>query len=182
MSIKRILGVLPLILLAAPVMPGLQATLASPGITPGASLATASNAGEARGAGVRAAAEDPLVTDTRKLLDTFVQLWKENKLEELVAGYFTEDPLMLPPNHEPIRGRQAILAYFKSVRDAVGEFDRGDYLIRATPSGDDSVSWAGQFSFHDGKLRFTAHELFVRQPDGSMRCAVKMVGFRDPMA
>lgn len=36
--------------------------------------------------------------------------------------------------------------------------------------------------FHGGKLRFTAHELFVRQPDGSMRCAVKMVGFRDPMA
>ena len=183
MSIKRIFGVLSLILLAAPVMPGLPATLASPGITEGAPLAIASNASDARGAGVRAAAaEDPLVTDTRKRIDTFVQLWKENKLEELVAGYFTEDPLMLPPNHEPIRGRQAILAYFKSLRDAVGEFDRGDYLIRATPSGDNSVSWVGQFSFHDGKLRVTTHELFVRQPDGSMRCAVKMVGFRDPMA
>ena len=183
MSIKRILGVLSLILLAAPVMPGLPATLASPGITPGAPLATVPHAGDARGAGVRAAAaEDPLVTDTRKLLDTFVQLWKENKLEELVAVYFTDDPLMLPPNHEPIRRRQAILTYFKSLRDAIGEFDSGDYLLRATPSGDNSVSWAGQFSFHDGKLRFTAHELFVRQPDGSMRCAVKMVGFRDPMA
>jgi ketosteroid isomerase-like protein len=183
MSTKRILGVLPLILLAASVMPGLPATLASAGITAGAPLAAASNTSDARGAGVRAAAdEDPLVADTRKRIDTFVQLWKENKLEELVAGYFTEDPLMLPPNHEPIRGRQAILAYFKSLRDAVGEFDKGDYLIRATPSGDNSVSWAGQFSFHDGKLRFTAHELFVREPDGSMRCAVKMVGFRDPMA
>jgi len=62
------------------------------------------------------------------------------------------------------------------------KLNEGDSLIRATPSGDNSVSWAGQFSFHDGKLRFTAHELFVRQPDGSMRCAVKMVGFRDPMA
>jgi ketosteroid isomerase-like protein len=161
-SVKRTLGVLALILLSAPAMPALSATQAAPGITAGT--------------------EDPMVTDTRKLIDTFVQLWKENKLEQLVAGYFTEDPLMLPPNHEPIRGHQAILAYFKSLRDAVGEFDRGDGLIRATPSGDDSVSWVGQFSFHDGKLRVTTHELFVRQPDGSMRCAVKMVGFRDPMA
>lgn len=75
MPIKRILGVLSLILLAAPVMPGLPATLASTGITAGAPLATASNASDARGAGVRAAAaEDPMVTDTRKLIDTFVQL------------------------------------------------------------------------------------------------------------
>jgi ketosteroid isomerase-like protein len=182
MSIKRIFGVVALMLLAGPVIPGLPATVASPGITADAPVTT-SNASDARSAGVRAAAaEDPLVTDTRKLMDTFVQLWKENKLEELVAGYFTEDPLMLPPNHEPIRGRQAILAYFKDVRDAIGEFDKGDYLIRATPIGDNSISWAGQFSFHHGQLRFTAHELFVRQPDGSMRCAVKMVGFRDPMA
>jgi ketosteroid isomerase-like protein len=100
----------------------------------------------------------------------------------LVAGYLTEDALMLPPNHEPIRGHQTILAYFKSLRDAVGEFDTGDSLIRATSSGDNSVSWVGQFSFHDGKLRVTTHELFLRQPDGSMRCAVKMVGFRDPVA
>ena len=162
MSVKRILGVLALILLAAPVMPGLPATLASPVRAP--------------------SAEDPLVTDTRKLIDEFVELWDESKLEELVARYFTEDALMLPPNHEPIRGHQAILAYFKGLRDAVGEFDSGDSLIRATPSGDHSVSWAGQFSFHDGKLRVTTHELFLRQPDGSVRCAVKMVGFRDPMA
>jgi ketosteroid isomerase-like protein len=166
------------------VTPGLPATAASPGITAGTPNATTSNASDARRAGVPAAAgaEDPLVTETRKLMDTFVQLWKDNKLEELVAGYFTEDPLMLPPNHEPIRGRHAILAYFKNVRDAIGEFDQGDYLIRATPIGDNSISWAGQFSFHHGQLRFTAHELFVRQPDGLMRCAVKMVGFRDPMA
>lgn len=52
----------------------------------------------------------------------------------------------------------------------------------AMSSDDRSVSWVGQFSFHDGALRVTTHELFVRQPDGSMRCAVKMVGLRDPMA
>ena len=162
MFVRRTIGALSLMLLSVPAMPATHVPEAA-----------ASNA---------AAAENPMVTDVRKLMVTFVQLWKENKLEELVAAYFTEDPLMLPPNHEPIRGRQGVLAYFKNVRDAVGEFDKGDYLLRATPSGDNSVSWAGQFSFRDGRLRFTAHELFVRQPDGSMRCAVKMVGFRDPLA
>lgn len=151
--------------------------------TAGVPLAAASSAGNPGRAGVRAtAAEDPMVIETRKLIDRFVQLWKENKLDELVAGHYIEDAVMLPPNHEPVRGRTAILAFLKSVRDVVGEFDQGDYLIRATPSGDNSVSWVGQYTFHDGKLRVTSHELYVRQPDGSMRCAVDMFGYRDPMS
>lgn len=157
MFIKRFVGVLVLILLVVPVVPGVD------------------------GVGA-ASAEDPLVTDTRKSIETFARLWQENRLEELVAGYFTEDALMLPPNHEPVSGHRGILAYFKSVRDAAGEFDTGDYLLRATPSGGNTVSFAGQFTFHGGKLRITTHELFVRQPDGSMKCSIKMFGFRDPMA
>jgi ketosteroid isomerase-like protein len=144
-------------------------------------LAAASSTGAARHAGVRpAAAEDPMVTATRKVLDRFVELWNANKLEEMVAGHFTEDAMMLRPNYEPIRGRQAILAFYKSVRDVVGEFDKGESLIQATPSGN-TVSWVGQLNSHDGKLRFVTHELYVRQPDGSMRCAVDMFGYRDPM-
>jgi hypothetical protein len=140
-------------------------------ITAGLPLAAASGAGNA---------EDSMVTQTRKALDLFVQRWNENKLEEMVAEHYVEDALMLPPNHEPIRGRQAILAFFKGVRDVVGEFDKGDYMIQATPSGEDSVSWVGQYNFHGGRLRFTSHELYVRQPDGSMRNAVDMFGYRDP--
>lgn len=123
-----------------------------------------------------------MVTETRKLVDRFIELWKENKLEELVAGHYTEDAMVLPPNSEPIRGRQAILAFYKSLRDVVGEFDKGENMIRATPSGNYSVSWVGQYSFHDGKLRYVTHELYVRQPDGSMRNAVDMIGNRDPMS
>jgi ketosteroid isomerase-like protein len=143
-------------------------------------LATASSAGNA-GAGVRAAAfEDPIVTDTRKLIDRFVQLWNANKLDELVAGHYVEDAVMLPPNHEPIRGRTAILTYIKRYRDLAGEFDKDHSLIRATPSGN-QVSWVGQSSLRGGRIRITSHELFVRQPDGSMRSAVDMFGYRDPM-
>ena len=148
----------------------------------GVPLTIASGAGDAGGTRVRAAAaEDPIVTETRRLIDRSVQLWNERKLEEMVAGQYTEDALLLPPNHEPIRGRAAILAYLKPFRDVAGEYDKGDYLIEATPSGSDSLSWAGQYSFHGGLDRITSHELYVRQPDGSLRCAVEMFGFRDPM-
>ena len=151
--------------------------------TVGVPLAAASGANDAGKPGVRAtAAEDPMVTETRKLLDRFIELWNENKLDEMVAGHYVEDAVVLPPNHEPIHGRAAIAAFFKSVRDAAGKFDKGDYLIRATPSSDNTVSWVGQYNFHDGRLRFTSHELYVRQPDGSMRNTVDMFGYRDPMS
>jgi ketosteroid isomerase-like protein len=148
----------------------------------GGPLAAASGVGDSRHAGVRvAASEDPIVADTRKLIDRSVELWNEHKLDEMVAGQYTEDTLMLPPNHEPIRGRAAILAYLKPLRALIGEYDQGDHLIQATPAGDNSVSWAGQYSFHDGLDRITSHELYVRQSDGSMKCAVEMFGSRDPL-
>lgn len=150
-------------------------------ITAGVPQDNASSAGDAGHVVRAAAAEEPIVAETRKLIDRSVQLWNERKLEEMVAGQYTEDALLLPPNHEPIRGRAAILAYLKPFRDVAGEYDKGDYLIRATPSGNNSVSWAGQYSFHGGLDRITSHELYVRQLDGSMKCVVEMFGFRDPM-
>jgi ketosteroid isomerase-like protein len=148
--------------------------------TVGVPLAAASSAGDVRSAGLRAtAAEDPMVTDTRALVDRFIELWNAKKLDELVAGHYVDDAVMLPPNHEPIRGRAAILAYLKSLRDFVGEAQEGDHLMRATPSGD-TVSWVGLYVF--GQLRITSHELYVRQPDGSMRNTVDMFGYRDPMS
>jgi hypothetical protein len=150
--------------------------------TAGVPLAAAFGAGDSTHAGVPpAASEDPIVADTRKLIDRSVTLWNANKLDEMVAGQYNEDTLMLPPNHEPIRGRAAILAYLKPFRALIGEYDRGDHLIQATPTGDNSVSWAGQYSFHDGLDRITSHELYVRQSDGSMKCAVEMFGSRDPL-
>jgi ketosteroid isomerase-like protein len=151
--------------------------------TAGVPLAAASSAGDAGAARVQAAAaEDPMITETRKAIEAFVQRWNDNKLEEMVAAHYVDDAVILPPNHEPIRGRDAILAFFKGVRDVVGPFDKGDYIIQATANENDSVSWVGQYTFQGGRLRFTTHELYLRQPDGSMRCAVDMFGYRDPMA
>ncbi|MCA1845742.1 MAG: hypothetical protein LC792_21615 [Actinobacteria bacterium] len=73
-------------------------------MTVGVPLAGASSAGNGGRAATRAAAaEEPAVTDTTRLIERTVQLWNENKLDEMVAGHYTEDALLLPPNHEPIR-------------------------------------------------------------------------------
>lgn len=132
-----------------------------------------------RPAVVAAAAEDPMVAETRQVIDVFVQRWNENKLEELVEAHYVEDAIVMPPNHEPIRGRAAILEFFKGVRNVLGEFDEGDYLMSAKTSGN-LVSWAGQYNFRGGKIRFVTHELYERQPDGSLRNTVDMFGYRDP--
>jgi ketosteroid isomerase-like protein len=141
--------------------------------TVGVPLAAASSGSDA------AAADDPMVTDTKALVDRFVELWNAKKLDELVARHYVADAVMLPPNHEPIRGRAAILAYLKSLRDVAGDAQTGDHLMRATSSGN-TASWVGQYVF--GQLRITSHELYERQPDGSMRNTVDMFGYRDPMS
>lgn len=128
-----------------------------------------------------APADEPVVTEVRKLADRFLELWKENRLDELVAGFYADDAIMVPPNHEPIHGREAILAFLKGIREPLGDFDEGDHVIRLTAGGADTLSWVGRYSFHGGMLRLTTHELYVRQADGSMRCAVDMFGYRDPM-
>jgi len=150
-------------------------------MTGGVPLAAPSLARQGGGAVRAAAAEDPVVTEVRKLADQFLELWKENRLDELVAGFYAADAIMVPPNHEPIHGREAILAFLKRLREPLGDFDQGDHVIRLTPGGTDTVSWVGAYSFHGGTLRLTTHELYVRQSDGSMRCAVDMFGYRDPM-
>jgi ketosteroid isomerase-like protein len=144
-------------------------------------LAAPSMAGQPAG-GVRAAAADePAVSEVGRLIDRFLELWKANRLDELVAGFYADDAVMVPPNHEPIHGREAILAYLKGLRGPLGEFDEGDHRIRVTAGADRVVSWVGRYSFRGGTLRLTTHELYVRQPDGSMRCAVDMFGYRDPL-
>jgi ketosteroid isomerase-like protein len=151
------------------------AVLITAGVPVGAGIGNSGSRGWA------AAADDPTVTATKQALDRFIKLWNEEKLEELVAVHYTDDSLMLPPNHEPIRGRAGILEYLKGARDALGEFDPGDYTVKMTASGNGLVSFVGQFNFYSGKLRFTTHELYQRQPDGSVRNMVDMFGFRDPL-
>ena len=122
-----------------------------------------------------------MVVEALRMEQRFVELFNARNFDELGYYYYTEDAIAVPPNHEPIRGRSAIIEYFKGSRDAFGEIEVDTNAHRATTSGD-VVSLVGKYSAHAGKVRVTTHELYQRQADGSLKCVVDMFGFRDPLS
>jgi ketosteroid isomerase-like protein len=127
---------------------------------------------------VRGAAE--MITEALRLDQMFVELWNDRNFDELGRVYYVDDALLVPPNHEPIRGRDAIIKYFEGGRDAFGEIEMAPDPHAASASGN-LVSILGKYSAHSGQVRTTNHELFERQPDGSLKVTVDMFGFRDPL-
>ena len=125
--------------------------------------------------------DDQMVAEAMALERKWVQLWNDRNWDDLGTTLYADDALAVPPNHEPIRGRAAIIEYLRGARDALGEFEGGTETFRASASGN-LVSLVGEYSARSGKLRLTGHELFERQPDGPLRCTVDMFGFRDPLA
>ena len=121
-----------------------------------------------------------MVAEALRMDQMFIDLYNARKFEELGARYYAEDAIALPPNHEPIRGRAAIVEYFREARDSLGEAEISDTLLSSSVSGG-LVAIVPQYSAHQGQLRVVAHELFERQPDGSLRCIHDAFGFRDPL-
>jgi ketosteroid isomerase-like protein len=124
--------------------------------------------------------EAAMVAEAVRMQQMFMDLYNARMFEELGARYYAEDAIALPPNHEPIRGRAAIVEYFRGARDALGEGEISGPLLEASVSGD-LVSVIPQYSAHQGQLRVVAHELYKRQPDGSLLCIQDQFGFRDPV-
>jgi ketosteroid isomerase-like protein len=135
------------------------------------------------GSGTGPARAEPAPTDQSavdlNLQRKWVELFNGRKWDELGAIY-EDDAIALMPNHEPIRGRAAIVAFFQSIRDGIGEVTCGE-PARITASGDLVSLVADDCSSYHGQLRYTMHELYGRQPDGSLRYKVDMVGERDPL-
>jgi ketosteroid isomerase-like protein len=121
-----------------------------------------------------------MVAEAVRMDQMFLDLYNDRKFEELGARYYAEDAIALPPNHEPIQGRAAIAEYFRGVRDSLGEAEFSGPPLGSSVSGD-LVSIIPQYSAHQGQLRVVAHELFERQPDGSLLCVHDAFGFRDPL-
>ena len=121
-----------------------------------------------------------MVAEAFRMEQMFVELWNAKKWDELGPAYYTENAIAVPPNHEPIKGRAAIIEYMKGAREVLGEAEVVE-PHKASASGG-LVSLVGNYSGRSGKMRVTAHELYERQPDGSLRCVVDMFGFRDPMS
>jgi ketosteroid isomerase-like protein len=123
------------------------------------------------------AGEAPMVAATHQASDRFRELWNASQMDQLVAEVYTDHSVLIAPNHEPIRGRAAIAEYLKGARAQLGEYSADDVSYHIT-SSDTLVSLLGDYSFRSGTLRFNAHELYERQPDGSVRNVVDMFGFR----
>jgi ketosteroid isomerase-like protein len=121
-----------------------------------------------------------MVAEAFRMEQMFVELWNAERWDQLGPAYYTEDAIAVPPNHEPIKGRAAIIEYMKGARAVLGEAVVTE-PHNATASGN-LVSLVGQYSGRDGKMRVTAHEVYERQADGSLRCTVDMFGFRDPLS
>jgi ketosteroid isomerase-like protein len=118
------------------------------------------------------------VAEAMRLDQNWVQRYNDRKWDDLGALY-AEDAIAVPPNHEPVQGRAAIVEYYKGLRDSLGEMEGGTETFRGAASGK-LVSLVAKYSAYSGRVRFVGHELFERQPDGSLKCTVDMVGFRDP--
>ena len=123
--------------------------------------------------------DDPMVADAMKLDRNFVELFNARKWDELGTTYYAENAIAVPPNHEPIQGRAAIIEYFRGSRDGFGDIEMDPDVWKASASGD-LVSIVGKYQGQHGSIRATSHELFQRQSDGSLKAIVDMFGFRDP--
>jgi hypothetical protein len=60
-----------------------------------------------------------------------------------------------------------------------GEIKTGPDTFNASVSGN-LVSLLAKYWGQSGRLEAVAHELFERQPDGSLKVTVDMFGFRGP--
>ena len=122
--------------------------------------------------------EDQMIAEAMGVDQKWVKLWNDRKWDELGTLY-APDAIAVPANHEPVRGREAIVEYYRGGRDVFGEMEGGTETWRASASGK-LVSLVGKFSVFSGRVRMTSHTLYEHQPDGSLKLTVDMFGFRDP--
>lgn len=123
-------------------------------------------------------ADPDLAAQAKRVEDAATRAYNERKWDELRALY-AEDAILILPNHEPVRGPAAIVAFLRTMRDVFGEIVFVD-MLRASASGT-LASLVATYTAYGGQTRFVAHEAFERQSDGVMRVVADMFGSRDPL-
>jgi ketosteroid isomerase-like protein len=119
--------------------------------------------------------EAQIVTDAKRVEKAVVAAYNERKWDEM-APLFAEDAVLLPPNDEPVRGRDAVVGYYKSYRDVVGEINEGWKFLRVTGTGN-TANLAGLVTLGSGRIRMWYTDTYERQPDGSVQMAVNAFAF-----
>lgn len=140
-----------------------------------AGTATMSTAADAAPTPVAASdvARDPVARHK-----SFVALWNDQKYDELLDSY-AEDAIVAPPNHDIIRGNQAIVAYFKTVRPLFGALKTGMEPHSVLKDGK-ITSILAPYEFTNG-VRVTSSETYERQSDGRYKLVHDQFGLRDPL-
>lgn len=137
------------------------------------------NAGPARATDEVRSDAAALVAEGTRMQQMFVELFNARDFDRLAVAYYALDAVLVPPNHEPIIGREGAIEYLRGARDTFGEIVT-DTPLRGSSDGH-LVSMVGQYSAYGGQVRVTSHEVYERQPNGSLLATVDMFGFRDPL-
>jgi ketosteroid isomerase-like protein len=132
----------------------------------------------AAGAGGTSTDNDPMIADAMKTEHGIIAAYNDKRWDQL-GPLYAPDATMVPPNHEPVQGRDAIVEYLRSVRDAAGPVTEPNTEPVRIRSSSNLANVIGRFSLQSGRLRLTANELFERQADGSVLCGVDEFSFRD---
>ena len=117
-----------------------------------------------------------MIADAKGTENAIVVAWNEKKWSELGALY-AEDAMVLPPNHNPVAGRAAIVEYFRGLRDALGELG-GLEPVRTRANGR-LADLVTKFTAESGRVRMIYQGHYERQPDGSVVLGVDQPAFID---
>ena len=103
-------------------------------------------------------------------LDAYIAAWKSYDPEEIGALFSTDAVYFYDPFHEPVRGREAIVADWIKDRDDAGTYEGGYRPVLV--AGDKAVARGYSRYFNtNGTVRDEYDNLFLLRFDADGRCA-----------
>lgn len=113
------------------------------------------------------------------LRERFDVLFAEGRIDEIGEVFYAPDAMLLPPDADPVRGRPAIVAYLKGLREQSG---KGVFGVMRTQTDGGVAYIAGTATFPAMNLDCVTLETYERQADGIWKCVVDMFHSRKPVA
>jgi ketosteroid isomerase-like protein len=103
-------------------------------------------------------------------LDAYSRAWGSYDPEEIGALFSTDAVYFYDPFHEPVRGREAIVADWLEDRDEAGTYEGSYHPVLV--AGDQAVARGSSRYFNtNGSVRDQYDNLFLLRFDAAGRCA-----------